>query len=64
MDLQDVLIDLRGKAQREWPDATDQEIQDFFEHIAWRTQRDCILLTEREVWHLISQEPWYTFRRR
>ena len=52
--LQDVLCDLRRKSQREWPDATDQEVQDFFEHLAGNPT----LFTEAEARHLTLMEPW------
>ncbi len=54
IELQDVLCDLREKAEREWPDAKAQDIQDFYEDLA----RNPALFTEREARHLTLIEPW------
>jgi hypothetical protein len=56
IELQDVLIDLRAKAQREWPDATDQDIQDWFEHLSNNPD----VFTEKQARHLTLMEPWAT----
>ncbi len=35
LDLQDVLVHLRTMAASEWPEMTDQEVQDWFEKLAY-----------------------------
>jgi hypothetical protein len=54
IELQDVLIELRGRAQREWPEATDQEIQDFFGYLS----RNPTIFTEAQARHLANMESW------
>ena len=52
--LQDVLCDLRDKANEEWPDATQQDIQDWFEHLSSNRE----VFTEKQALHLTKMEPW------
>jgi len=54
--LQDVLCDLRTKAQREWPNATDQDVQDFFEYLSHNRE----IFTIEQARHLTLMEPWAT----
>jgi len=56
MELQGVLIDLRGKAVAEWPGSTDQDIQEFFEHMA--NNRVSEPFSERSLRHLVEIEGW------
>jgi hypothetical protein len=56
VELQDVLIDLRSKAQREWPESTDQDVQNFFEHLA----RGPEVFSVKQARHLTLMEPWAT----
>ena len=54
LELQDVLIDLRSKARAEWPNATAQEVQDFFEYLSGMP----VLFSEKEAHHLTMMKPW------
>jgi len=56
IDLQEVLCDLRDKANLEWPDATPQQIQDFFDFLA----RNGPLLDEKHARYEVLAEPWAT----
>lgn len=56
MELQNVLIDLREKAVKEWPGATAQNVQDFFEHLARNTDGEP--LSEGAARHLAEIEGW------
>lgn len=52
LSVQDVLVDLRNKTVIEWPGATEQEVQDFFEHMAGNPY----LFDERQMKHLTKIE--------
>ena len=56
LELQDVLIDLRGRAQREWPEASQQDVQDFFEYLSHNPE----IFPERNARHLTCMETWAT----
>lgn len=56
MELQDVLVELRCRANAEFPNASAQEIQDFFEAIA-RSPEDSPF-TLSQALHLTRMEPW------
>ena len=56
LELQDVLCDLRSKARCEYPEATDQDIQDWYEHLA----RNPNVLSEAQVRRLTRMESWAT----
>ncbi len=60
-ELQDVLVDLRGKAVAEWrvsldseDSPTDQQVQDFYEYLAGNPT----VFTEAQARHLTQQEGW------
>ena len=52
--LQDVLVDLRIKTAAEFPEATEQEVQDFFGSLALNP----LPFTVRQAAHLTKMEPW------
>ena len=53
--IQDVLMDLRSEAEREWPGATAQKIQDFYEYLARTSVQP---FSEAQARHLTLMEPW------
>jgi hypothetical protein len=55
-EIQDILIDLRGKAVKEWPGATDQDVQDFFEYLA--RDREGEPMSQGGIAHVARMEGW------
>ncbi len=54
LKLQDILCSLRNEAVQEFPNATDQDVQDWFEHLA----DNPTAFTKKEAAHLTKMEPW------
>ena len=55
LELQDVICEFRERAWKSFPEATEQDIQDFFEHLS---RNDLVTFTEREARHLVRMEHW------